>query len=196
MANIIVFGDSIACGQNDPRGGWVEYLRQSLNKDLVYNLGIDGETTTGLVNRLEKEIKPRLSEDDLNIVVMAIGVNDSAWNHQQNDCWIPLEQFKSNLLQLVKQAKNYTQKIILVGPAPVDQVKVDPVPWHPELSYKTDLVKQYSQAMKAVSVQVKVKFVDLFNRLPPNYLQTLDDGLHPNHAGHQKIFTLVQNFIK
>lgn len=139
MAHYIVFGDSITYGEGDLHGGWVQYLREELINDIVYNLGIDGETTTGLVNRLEKEIKPRVSEDDSN--------------------------------------------------------KVDPVPWAQEMSYKTDLVKQYSETMKAVAVQEKVKFVDSFNLLPPNYLKTLNDGVHPNHAGHQMIFKIVNQYL-
>ena len=184
MAHYIIFGDSITYGQNDLKGGWVQYLREELTNDIVYNLGIDGETTTGLVNRLEEEIKPRLSEDDPNIVVIALGVNDSAR--------ISLKEFQQNLIQLIKLAQIYTSKIIFIGPAPIDQIKVDPVPWAPEISYKTNLVKQYSETMQMLASQEKLKFVDLFHSLPPEYIKTLDDGLHPNHAGHQMIFDLVK----
>lgn len=188
MAHYLIFGDSITYGQNDLKGGWVQYLREELINDIVYNLGIDGETTVGLIKRLEKEIKPRVSEDDPNIVIIAIGVNDAAK--------IPLENYRQNLIQLIKLAKKYTEKIIFVGPAPADQVKVDPVPWAPEISYKTNLVKQYSETMRTVAAQKKVKFVDLFNQLPAEYLKTLDDGLHPNHQGHEKIYKIVVKNIK
>lgn len=59
VMNILVFGDSIALGLWDENGGWVgrltEFLiKRSIAADLeenfeVYNLGISGDTTEGLL---------------------------------------------------------------------------------------------------------------------------------------------------
>lgn len=174
MAHYLIFGDSIGCGEGDPNGGWVKLLAE---KYPVKNLSIDGATTEDYVKSFPANI------DKNSTIIIALGVNDSAW--------IPLEKYKNNLIQLIKLAKKYTEKIIFVSPAPVDQVKVDPCPWAPEISYKTNLVKQYSETMRTVAAQKKVKFVDLFNQLPPEYLKTLGDGLHPNHRGHQMIFKII-----
>lgn len=54
-----------------------------------------------------------------------------------------------------------------------------------------NLVKLFSEAMKAIADQEKLKFVDLFNQLPAEYIQTFDDGLHPNHAGHEMIVKII-----
>lgn len=174
MAHYLIFGDSLGCGQNDPGGGWAKLLAQKYS---VNNLSIDGATAADYVKKF-----PNIDKN--STIIIALGVNDSAW--------IPLEKYKNNLIQLIKLAKKYTQKIIFVGPAPVDQVKVDPVPWAPEISYKTNLVKLFSKAMKTVADQEKLEFIDLFNQLPVEYLKTLDDGLHPNHSGHEMIFDLVK----
>lgn len=99
-------------------------------------------------------------------------------------------------MQLVKIGKKYTDKIILISPEAIDQTKVDPIPWEPNLSYKTELVKQYNQTMKQVAQQENLKFVDLFSELPAEYVKTLDDGVHPNTAGHRMIFKLVSNVLK
>lgn len=197
MAHYLIFGDSITQGFNDLTGGWVQRLRESLTlDDYVFNLGISGDTSDGLLARFEAELKPRLSGDASNFVLISIGSNDSAWNHQLNQCWVPLEKYKNNLLQLIKLGKKYTGKIILISPEPIDQAKVDPIPWEPTLSYKSDLVKQYNQTMKAVGKSESLKFVDLFNQLPPEYIQTLDDGVHPNVAGHKLIFQEIIKTIK
>ena len=174
----------------------MQSLKVALAGSTVDNLAVDGETTDGLVARFEAELKPRLSSDESNVVIIAIGVNDSAWIEAEKHCWVPLDQFKTNLVNLITAAKRHNWEIILVGPASVDQTKVDPVPWRPELGYKTELVRQYSQVMGKIAEQEKLKFVDLFNQLPEDYLQTLDDGLHPNTLGHQLIFNLVKNVLK
>lgn len=175
MAHYIVFGDSIGCGQNDPGGGWAKLLGEKYS---VKNLSIDGATTNDYVKNFPTTI------DKNSTIIIALGVNDSAS--------ISLKEFQQNLIQLIKLATKYTQKIIFVGPAPVDQPKTDPAPWAPEISYKTNLVKQYSEAMRQITEREKLKFVDLFKQLPADYLKTLDDGLHPNHAGHEMIFDLVK----
>lgn len=179
MSHYIIFGDSIACGQNDPYGGWVKMLGEKYS---VKNLSIDGATTDDYVKNFPTNI------DKNSTIIIALGVNDSAW--------IPLEKYKNNLIQLIKLAKKYTQKIIFVGPAPVDQPKTDPTPWAPEISYKTELVKQYSETMKVVAAQENLKFVDLFNNLKSDYIHCLDDGVHPNAAGHKKIYKIVVKNIK
>ena len=43
---VFVFGDSIAWGLYDDRGGWVGRLWNGRSR-LVYNLGVDGETSEG-----------------------------------------------------------------------------------------------------------------------------------------------------
>lgn len=194
MAHYIIFGDSITQGFNDLTGGWVERLRESLTlDDYIFNLGISGDTSEGLLVRFEAELKPRLStEGEPNNILISISSNDSAFINLEKHCWVPIERYRNNLLQLIKVARKYTDKIILIGSEPIDQNKVDPIPWEPTMSYKTELIKQYGEAMKTISMQEKVKFVDLFNLLPVNYIQTLDDGVHPNTSGHRMIFDIIK----
>lgn len=178
MAHYIIFGDSIGCGEGDPDGGWVKMLGEKYS---VKNLSIDGATTNDYVNNFPTNI------DKNSTLIIALGINDAAM--------VLLENYRKNLIQLIKLAKKYTQDIIFVGPAPVDQVKVDPVPWAPEISYKTNNVQQYSETMSRAARKEKIKFIDLFNQLPPEYIKTLDDGLHPSHAGHEMIFKIINQYL-
>jgi len=62
--NILIFGDSITWGAYDPeQGGWATRLRnyfEAKNHDVdVYNLGISDDITSGLLNRVEAEVKSR-----------------------------------------------------------------------------------------------------------------------------------------
>lgn len=172
MVHFLVFGDSIGCGQNDPDGGWVKKLSQEYPLE---NLSVDGATTSDLLTNFPAKIDLQAT------IVIALGVNDSAM--------ITLKKFKHNLIQLIKLGRKYTQKIVFVGPAPVDQLKVD-------LSYKNETIKQYHEAIKSICGQEKLQFIDLFNNLKSDYINCLDDGLHPNPAGHEMIFAIVREFIK
>lgn len=178
MAHYIIFGDSIGCGEGDPHGGWTKLLGKKYS---IKNLSIDGATTADYLKNFPAGL------DKNSTLIIALGVNDSAK--------LPLREFQQNLIQLIKLAKKYTPDIIFVGPAPVDQVKVDPVLWAPEISYKANIVQQYSKTMSQVARKEKIKFIDLFNQLPPEYIKTLDDGVHPNHQGHQMIFEVINQYI-
>ncbi len=69
MAGILVFGDSISYGAWDIEGGWVSRLRKFLDKKnlseenfdcKVYNLGISGDNSSGVLNRFEFETRQRI----------------------------------------------------------------------------------------------------------------------------------------
>ena len=83
---IFCFGDSITYGKWDAEHcGWVQRLRRFLDKNweiygdnLVYNLGVSGDTTKNLLTRFEFEIEQRLKEEKEEVlIIFYIGINDS-----------------------------------------------------------------------------------------------------------------------
>ena len=83
---IFCFGDSITYGKWDAKHcGWVQRLRRFLDKNweiygdnLVYNLGVSGDTTKNLLTRFEFEIEQRLKEEKEEVlIIFDIGINDS-----------------------------------------------------------------------------------------------------------------------
>ncbi len=76
--NVLVFGDSIAYGAWDEEGGWVERLKRYLHHrttsygeyHLVYNLAVSGETSRGILERLEGEAIKGLGEGLFDEVVV------------------------------------------------------------------------------------------------------------------------------
>ena len=82
-----VFGDSIAFGLWDSKGGWVDRLKQFVNThemhnnlssyNEIYNLGVDGNTTGQTIDRFEPEVKARLWEGEAYSFIFAIGINDT-----------------------------------------------------------------------------------------------------------------------
>ena len=97
MAVLILAGDSIMYGSWDPEGGWPGKLRNFLDARALrennpvelntsgyvalYNLGIPGDTSRGLLQRFRSEVFPRINEEQKTIVLIAIGTNDAQFDN-------------------------------------------------------------------------------------------------------------------
>jgi len=205
MARICVFGDSITYGAWDKEGGWVQRLRKFLDKKtlseensyfLVYNLGISGDTTEDLLERFDFEIRQRFKEKEKTFIIFAIGANDSYFLHSKNGFRTPIEKFKENVCELIKLAQIFSSKIIFVGLTLVDEAKTTPIPWDINKSYKNEYIKRYNEIIKSVCKENKIYFVEIFEDwAKTDYKKLLEDGLHPNSKGHQKIFETVKDFL-
>src|SRR5215472_15475191 len=117
VQTILVFGDSIVMGLWDERGGWVERLWQGRSR-IVYNLGVDGETSEDVKARFNDEAKARDANKN-SIIVFAVGVNDSSRIDRANR--VKLANYIRNMEEMIDQAKSFTDRIICVGLAPIDQ---------------------------------------------------------------------------
>jgi len=189
---ICVFGDSIAYGWWDfEKQGWVSRLRKFLEQKgdyRVFNLSIPGDTSKDLLKRFKNETKPR--EPDL--IIFAIGINDSQFYIKQNKFIVNPKQFERNLLKLIKQAKDFTNKILFVGLNPVNEKLVNPLPRDQSRALKNEFVKKYNEIMRNVCKNERIKFVNIFDGwIRLDWKKLLFDGLHPNRKGHQKIFREV-----
>ena len=93
MAQIFIFGASSTYGAWDEKSGWADRLKQyfhqrvinSNDKDyfLVYNLGISGEDTRGLLRRINNDIKIRGDKDEENIILIWMITNDTVYNNKK-----------------------------------------------------------------------------------------------------------------
>ncbi len=200
MTQILVFGDSITWGACDSdKGGWVERLKVYVGEHYegsVYNLGVSGDTTEDLLERFEFETTHRLEEDEETIIIFDIGINDSQFIHSQNSNKVPPQEFQGNLQKLINLAQKFSSKIVFVGLFPVDETKTIPIPWDKDKSYKNEYIKKYNNTIRSMTEENKLYFIDVFNKLLSlNYQILLEDGLHPNAEGHQKIFETVRGYL-
>ena len=69
---------------------------------------------------------------------------------------------------------------------------MDPVPWHPEISYKNKYIKQFNGIVKQVCKENDINFIEILDKLSK---EDLKDGVHPNSEGHKKIFEIVRDFL-
>ena len=193
--NIFIFGDSITYGACDSEfGGWVNRLRISLenNKDNIYyntfNLGISGEISEELVKRFNHEFLARYKANTRTIIIFAIGINDTLDINGKD--LVKIEAFKNNILELIKQAKHYTDEICFIGLTKIDERLMIPVSWDNERSYFNEKIIKFDNEIELICKDKKIKYIYMYDLLS---VDELDDGLHPNSEGHKKMFERISN---
>ena len=192
--NILIFGDSITWGAYDPeQGGWATRLRnyfEEKDNDIdVYNLGISGDTTADLLERIEVEAKSR----EPNLIIFAIGINDAQFIYSTNGLRVSLDEFHQNLAKLLSVAKKFTDKVVFVGLTKVDESKTTPIPWNTDKSYTNENIKRLDNAIEKFCEDNKLKFISMESVVGND---DLIDGLHPNTVGHVKMFERMKSEIK
>ena len=192
--NILCFGDSITYGCWDKAcGGWVTRLRTSYQSNqgkdqyIVYNLGISGQNVLEINERFDSECQPRMTETGKNIIVIAIGINDSQIRDQKE--YVSKEVFKATLENLLKKAKTYTPTILCVGLTQVDEAFTCPRPNNPTIYYYNTRIKEYDELIHQTCIENNVHYLYMFDAFTIN---DLSDGLHPNEIGHQKMSTKIK----
>lgn len=204
---MLVFGDSIAWGAWDREGGWVARLQKEANSttvetnfekyQAVYNLSISGDKSDLLLERFEQELRLRLNEEGECLeIVFAVGINDSLYSAATDKFWTDPEDYKENILSLIKTARKYSKKIVFAGLTPVDETKVDPVPWVPGESYKNEYIKKFDDILKNVCSETGIVFIPLFEKMfEADYKKLLEDGVHPNTQGHALMYKIIKEAL-
>jgi lysophospholipase L1-like esterase len=202
---ILIFGDSITYGAWDKEGGWVERLKKFLyhrtfqgegDADYeVYNLGIPiDESSKEVLRRFESETRARTLKAKNNTVIFAIGTNDSYIS--KNKARTPLKTFEKNVKKLIIVSKKLSSKVIFVGLMPADESKTNPVEWERDVNYKNESIEKYNDMLRIVCMKNKIYFIDVFDIWKESdYKHLLEDGLHPNTEGHQKLFETVKDYL-
>lgn len=192
---INIFGNSIAWGACDNEmGGWANRLRNYLANEAgayfeTYNLGVSGDNSDKLLKRFPIENEAR----DPDIIMIAIGLNDSQHINSKDSLGVPLERFENNLLELIKQAKKFTEKIVFVGLTKVDEAKTMPIIWDTDkYYYDNENIARYNAKIKEICEKNSLPFIAMLDLLSD---EDLEDGLHPNSQGHEKMFLRIKYFL-
>lgn len=197
QVRVCIFGASITWGAIDPEGGgWADRLKRHWYKSTqgdinAFNLGIGGADTALLLKRYRVECEAR----NPGLIVIAIGANDSQYSLTLDKPRVALEDFRSNLRELVKLGREITSNIIFVGLMPCDESKTMPIPWDPDgvKCYDNARLKAYDEAIRAICEQEKLPYVDLWDVLAS---VDFEDGLHPNSEGHRKVYEAIKDKIE
>lgn len=175
---LCVFGNSIVVGSDDREaGGWVARLRLDLNargKIGVYNLGVDGDRTEQLLQRLAGEAAAR----NASVIVISIGANDLGW-HGTSGTDIAL--FRERYDHILSEAEQFTRRILVLGLLNVDE-------GNDSHGVRNDQVRAFNGVVEELARRHGAEFMSLYGLLSPT---DFVDGLHPNASGHAKLAPLI-----
>jgi len=186
----LFFGDSITYGEYDGVfGGWVDILKryalqkynEGSNELILFNLGIGGETTEGLVTRIPHEMKARNSAAG-NIVFISYGANDLAVKDENQ--MVNQSQFKVNIETAIQDAKLYSKDIYLISILPISEnidSKVSPTG---KIRTNEDVLI-YNQILKNIATENSLNYIDFHSAfLQDKEILLSKDGVHPNEKGY------------
>ena len=178
----LIFGDSIVYGLYDKEfGGWVNRVRikleQRAKNNFIMNLGIPGQTSNDILNILELEIKNRYNTNDRFNLIFSFGIKDSLLLNKDVNY---LKKFEDNLSKIINISKNYTNNIYFLGLL------------RPDINIRKEYiltnVEKIDNCIKNICEKKGIYYININAILTTN---DLDDELHPNSNGHQKISELI-----
>jgi len=207
MAIIYAFGDSITYGAWDIRlSGWASRLRlfldEKLAKDsdlyyLLYNLGIPGENTQGLIKRFSAETTARVRKDEEAVFIFAYGANDLVFLKNENRFRVPKDEFVSNLDGVIREALTLSSKVILINIVPVLEDVFAAHTHNKNKSRSNKDIREYNEALADLAKKHSLPLVDAHSVFMDAGHEKLfaEDGLHPNEDGHRLLFEAVKDTV-
>lgn len=187
----VFFGDSITYGEYDGVfGGWVDILKRyalqrfnegDTNELILFNLGIGGETTEGLVKRIPHELSARNSADG-NIVFIGYGANDVVI--KDGTQMVSPEQFRNNIQTAIQHAKRFSNDIYLVSILPFSKSVDGVVSASGKLRTNEEAVI-YNQILRDITTENSLTYIDFYSAVVDDKEILLSaDGVHPNEKGY------------
>lgn len=193
---ILCFGDSLTYGAWDTEGGWVDLLKRHYhskfikggNKIQVYNLGIGGETSLGLLQRIEQEIQARKSMEWEVIIIIATGKNDTRAKDKPDNFESDLKTYHKNLNEIITISKRYSKKILLIGFGAVNETLS-----FKNLYYSNERIKLFDEINQEIAHRNNIPRIDLYNQMIENshFNDIYIDRVHPNSLGHKWLFKKI-----
>ncbi len=207
MTILYFLGDSITYGAWDTKGGWVERLRDYYDKKAVndrdyfmmfYNLGVSGDNSVSLLERLEREVTPRLKllEKEEKVIVIEIGGNDAVFRPSMNSNWVSKQEFEQNVKKLVEVSKLLAGTIALIGIGVIDENNKIFLEYEPDFVFSEAAFREYDEILKRTAKQLGIHYINISKKLAKHNLkEVLDDGVHFNSKGHAIVFRTVKSYM-
>ena len=175
---ILVFGDSLSAAHGlRPEQGWVALLNARLKAQgyeyQVINASVSGETTTGGVARLPREL--RLTRPA--ILILELGANDALQG-------LPLQLARQGLGEMIRAAETAGARVLLVG------LLIPP-------NYGPRYTRQFADIYPDLARQFHTALVPFLLKgvaLDPHLMQR--DGLHPNARGEPLVLDNVWPYLE
>ncbi len=170
---ILVTGDSLSAAYGIPiEQGWVNLLQKRLDAEgylhQVINTSVSGETTSGGLARLAKDLdsyKP-------SVVIIELGANDGLRG-------LSLDAMKANLAKMVQASQQAGSRVLLLG------MRIPS-------NYGVDYTERFHQTFSTVAEQNGTALVPfLFDKIALNREMFQDDGIHPTVSAQPLLLDTV-----
>ncbi|QDU59423.1 GDSL-like Lipase/Acylhydrolase [Planctomycetes bacterium Pan216] len=194
---IAVFGSSTIYGTADTEmGGFVNRLKlwheANDEKNRVFGLGIWGERTPELLERIVPEARTRKP----HLLLIYPGYNDC---HRRDAPDGPIatspEVFADLMRELLTKAQSVAPAVVMTA-YPFDESRTRPYRYT-NAYYCLDDARRYMAILVEVAESLGVKVLDFFGMFRETDMTPLlsSDGLHGNAACHQRLFELTKRFL-
>ncbi|MGB5596476.1 MAG: GDSL-type esterase/lipase family protein [Crocosphaera sp.] len=200
---VVALGDSLVYGYGDTvGGGWVERLRRQWmaqeNGHVLYNLGVRGDRTQQVGERLEGEYRYRgeLRNRVPDVIMLSVGVNDSARLRRSNGrLFTEFETFQQEIENLLDKAQQLCP-VYFVGMVPVDEEKM---PFIDCFYFNHFDQYRYKEVTKKACLSRNIPYLDIFDLWlgrGEDYVNSrlINDGLHPNVKGYESLYKDILNW--
>ncbi|MEM7145227.1 MAG: GDSL-type esterase/lipase family protein [Verrucomicrobiota bacterium] len=195
---IVVFGSSTVYGTADTeKGGFVNRLRlwhESVDaRNRVYNLGIWGEGTESLIERIAGEARARRP----HLILVYPGFNDCRRvGSREAPNASTIGEFGELMRRLIGEAKGVADTVVMTG-YPFDESRTCPYPGS-EVFYCLSDARAYTERLVAVTTENGVGVLDFFGAFGRENMTGLlaEDGLHGNAECHKRLFERTRDFLR
>jgi len=167
--------------------------KESIDVD-VLNVGIGGETSTQGLKRL----KTAVIDQRPDIVTIMYGANDSYIDKGKTVARVPLEEYRSNLTEMVRELKKEKiTPILMTTNRYGDKHPADGSGKHPHLQ-----MDAYMKACREVAESEKVTLIDHQSLWIAAGKKGIDietwmtDHVHPNSRGHEEMAKAMLAVLK
>lgn len=175
---IVFVGDSITDAYN------LEEFYSAYNLSFnLYNRGIGGDTTAGMLKRL----KTSLFDLEPSKIVILIGINDL--NAGKSSEYV-IDNYKKILTNIKNNLPNCKVYVQSVYPVNSDTYNI---------AGSTSKIIEVNSKLRLLAAEKGYIYIDIFPQLKTNE-NLLDsnyayDGLHPNAAGYSIVTSLIVNYL-
>lgn len=190
LTNIVILGDSVAYGYGT-KGGIATHLKETFSGSSVKNLGINGLTSNGLVERLESGQWDRYIAG-ADLVLLNIGGNDLLRGFRSNGTKGLIRQFgnlrrtyRENLLQIYRHIRSLNENALIVQNNLYNSMKKE----FQYFGFTNLLFRLWNKAIGEEGVIISR--TEAMGKNPSIWL----DAIHPNEEGYKVMHELLINTL-
>jgi lysophospholipase L1-like esterase len=165
---------------------------------VLYNLGVRGDTTAMVNQRLEQEflLRGELRNKRPDLMILSVGINDSPRvGKRSGRNMTDYDRFTLEIVNLLDKAQSLCP-VIFVGMVPVDESKM---PFLDCLHFNHKDQFRYKEFTKLACQMRDIPYLDIFDIWQERGQTWMrdrlcQDGLHPNTNGYLALFENIRNW--